>query len=96
MSDVLLAVAVTEARVERFCEKDTAKSQQRVRTLRGAGDIRGSYSPLPAPVLAVSSLPLSLPSSQRPLSLPFLTGTGVRLLTYKMWSLSTSVERHAE
>lgn len=37
---------------------------------------------------------LSLPSSQWPLSSPFLTGRGVQLLTYKIWSLSTCVERH--
>lgn len=74
-------------------EKDTAENRQRLRTPWGAGAIRGSYSLLPAPAFAFSSLPLSLPSSQRPLSSPFLTGSGALLLTYKMWCLSTSVER---
>lgn len=50
----------------------------------------------PAPVFVLSSLSLSLPSSQWPLSSPFLTGRGVQLLTYKIWSLSTCVERHGE
>lgn len=98
MTNVLLTVAVTvtDVQFERFVKTDTAKNQQRVRTPWGVGDIRGRKSPLLVPLFAVSSLPLSLPSSQRPLSSPFLTSFGAHLLTYKMWSLSTSVERHDE
>lgn len=44
-------------------------------------------------LFTLSSLLLSLPSSQRPLNSPFF---GALLLTYEMWSLSASAEKTAQ
>lgn len=51
-----------------FFEKDAADDQQRVGSPWGAAAIRGNHSLLPAPAFAFSSLLLSLPPSQQPLS----------------------------
>lgn len=51
-----------------FLKKDAADDQQRVGSPWGAAAIRGNHSLLPAPAFAFSSLLLSLPPSQQPLS----------------------------